>query len=137
MFLELRDGTGFLQAVLTGQLCQSYDALILQPESSVSLFGTLVPVKEGQKAEGGHELQVDYWELVQCAPPGKVQNSLQTINYTYLGGIENVLNKDADVDKQLDFRHLVIRGEKTSKILKIRSHLMQGNDYVIILRLTH
>ena len=71
MFLELRDGTGFLQAVLTGQLCQSYDALILQPESSVSLFGTLVPVKEGQKAEGGHELQVDYWELVQCAPPGK------------------------------------------------------------------
>lgn len=76
MFLELRDGTGFLQAVLTSQLCQSYDALILQPESSVSLFGTLVPVKEGQKAEGGHELQVDYWELVQCAPPGKVQNSL-------------------------------------------------------------
>jgi len=111
MFLELRDGTGFLQAVLTSQLCQSYDALILQPESSVSLFGTLVPVKEGQKAEGGHELQVDYWELVQCAPPG---------------GIENVLNKDADVDKQLDFRHLVIRGEKTSKILKIRSHLMQA-----------
>ena len=73
MFLELRDGTGFLQAVLTGQLCQSYDALILQPESSVSLFGTLVPVKEGQKAEGGHELQVDYWELVQCAPPGKLK----------------------------------------------------------------
>merc|ERR1711990_1122502 len=26
----------------------------------------------------------------------------------------------------LDFRHLVIRGEKTSKILKIRSHLMQA-----------
>ena len=39
---------------------------------------------------------------------------------------ENELNKDADVDKQLDFRHLVIRGEKTSKILKVRSHLMQG-----------
>ena len=53
IFIELRDGTGFLQAVLTGQLCQSYEALILQPESSVTLFGTLVAVKEGQKAEGG------------------------------------------------------------------------------------
>ena len=52
---------------------------------------------------------------------------------TYLGGIENVLNKDADVDKQLDFRHLVIRGEKTSKILKIRSHLMQGNHFYMII----
>jgi len=111
IFIELRDGTGFLQAVLTGELCASYEALILQPESSVTLFGTLVPVKEGQKAEGGHELQCDYWELIHCAPPG---------------GIENELNKEADVDTQLDFRHLVIRGEKTSKILKIRSHLMQA-----------
>ena len=111
IFIELRDGTGFIQAVLEGKLCNTYNALMLQPESTVTLFGTIVEVKEGQKAEGGHELQVDYWELIHLAPPG---------------GIENVLNKDADVDKMLDFRHLVIRGEKTSKILKIRSHLMQG-----------
>jgi len=115
MFINLRDGTGYLQAVLSDKLCQTYDALILQPESSVTLYGTLTEVPSGKTAEGGHELIVDYWELVHCAPPG---------------GMDSIVNSKSDVDTLFDNRHLVIRQEETSKILKIRSFLMQGNDAV-------
>jgi len=34
--------------------------------------------------------------------------------------------QEADVDLKLDNRHLVIRDENTSKILRIRSYLMQA-----------
>jgi len=111
MFLVVRDGTGYLQCVLTDKLCQTYDALVLQPEATVELQGKLEAVPEGKNAEGGHELKVDFWKMIANAPPG---------------GVENVVNKEADPDTLFDNRHLVIRGEKTSKILKIRSHLMQA-----------
>uniref|UniRef100_U5ETV1 Asparagine--tRNA ligase, cytoplasmic n=1 Tax=Corethrella appendiculata TaxID=1370023 RepID=U5ETV1_9DIPT len=111
MFITLRDGTAFLQCVLTDKLCQTYNALVLTTESSIQLFGTLEEVPEGKSAPGGHELTVDYWELIGLAPPG---------------GADNILNEDANPDVQLDNRHIVIRGENTSKILKMRSIVMQA-----------
>ncbi|CAO1423852.1 unnamed protein product [Diamesa hyperborea] len=111
MFITLRDGYGFLQCVLNNQLCQSYEAIVLSTESSVTLYGTLNVVPEGKSAPGGHEMNVDFWELVGLAPAG---------------GADNILNEDAHPDVQLDNRHMMIRGENTSKILKMRSVVMQA-----------
>lgn len=109
IFITLRDGTGFLQTVLNDKLCQTLDALTLQTEATVKLFGTIKLVPEGKSAPGGHELQCDYWQLVCNAPPG---------------GIDHVLNKECHVDIQLDQRHLMLRGETLSKIMQFRSILM-------------
>lgn len=111
MFIMLRDGTGFLQSVLADKLCQTYNGLILQTEATVRLYGTLEAVQEGQKAPGNHELQVDYWELIGNGPPG---------------GIDNVLNEESHIDIQLDQRHLMLRGEKLSKIMIFRSFLVHA-----------
>lgn len=111
MFITLRDGTGFLQCVLSDILCQTFDAIVLSTESSVQLFGTLNTVPKGKVAPGGHELSVDYWELIGLAPPG---------------GADAILNEEAHPDVQLDNRHIMIRGENTSKILKMRSVVMQA-----------
>ncbi|XP_063229759.1 asparagine--tRNA ligase, cytoplasmic [Bacillus rossius redtenbacheri] len=111
MFVTLRDGTGFLQCVLNDSLCQTYEAVVLSTESTVLLYGTVKLLPEGKSAPGGHELQVDYWELVGLAPPG---------------GADSILNEDALPDVQLDNRHIMIRGENTSRILKMRSVVMQA-----------
>uniref|UniRef100_A0A8C2AWS2 Asparagine--tRNA ligase, cytoplasmic n=1 Tax=Cyprinus carpio TaxID=7962 RepID=A0A8C2AWS2_CYPCA len=92
LFIVLRDGTGFLQCVLT-------DKLVLS-----------VGVPEAEMAPGGHELHCDFWELIGLAPAG---------------GADNLLNEESDVDVQLNNRHMMIRGENVSKILKVRSAVTQ------------
>lgn len=62
------------------------------------------------QAPGGHELHCDFWELVGLAPAG---------------GADNLLNEESDVDVQLNNRHMLIRGENVSKILRIRSNVTQ------------
>lgn len=110
-FLVLRDGTGFLQVVLSDTLCQTFDFLQLQTEATVECFGTLQAVKEGAEAPGGHELICDYWALIHNAPPG---------------GISHVLTEQSDPSIQLDNRHLVHRGEEASKMLKVRHFLLRS-----------
>ncbi|KAL4711861.1 hypothetical protein ACJJTC_006030 [Scirpophaga incertulas] len=104
-FITLRDGTGYLQCVLHGVLCQTYNALVLSTESSVIIYGKI------EAAPGGHELTADYWELIGLAPPG---------------GADAILNEEALPDVQLDNRHIMIRGENTSKVMRARAVVMRA-----------
>lgn len=54
---------------------------------------------------------MDYWELIGLAPPG---------------GADSLLNEEALPDVQAENRHIMIRGENTSKILRMRSVLLQA-----------
>ena len=108
MFIILRDGSGFLQCVLSKALCQQAQELNLQTEATLSLTGLLKELPPGKSAPGGHELQVEKIDLIGNAPPG---------------GIDNALNEESGVDVQLDQRHLMLRGENLSRIMLFRSLL--------------
>jgi len=110
MFIVLRDGTGFLQCVLNGEMCQTYDAILLSTEATIMVCGKIQAVPEGKKAPRNCELIVDYWQIVGHSPAG---------------GADNILNEESSVDVQLDNRHMMIRGENTSKILRLRSIVTQ------------
>ncbi|EPY82703.1 asparagine--tRNA ligase, cytoplasmic [Camelus ferus] len=86
--------------------CQCYNGVLLSTESSVAVYGMLNLTPKGKQAPGGHELSCDFWELIGLAPAG---------------GADNLINEESDVDVQLNNRHMMIRGENMSKILKARS----------------
>ncbi|KAF8058784.1 asparaginyl-tRNA synthetase [Lyophyllum atratum] len=111
IFLVIRDGTGFLQAVLSGTAASTYEALTLTLESSVEIVGTLQAVPEGKQAPGGHELIVDYWRTLGAAPGAE-------------DAFTNRLNEKSDPSIQADLRHLVLRGETASGVLRLRSYLL-------------
>ncbi|KAJ7807869.1 hypothetical protein B0H14DRAFT_3482918 [Mycena olivaceomarginata] len=113
IFIVLRDGTGYLQAVLTGTSTQTYEALTLALESTVELVGTLQVVPEGKTAPGGHELAVDYWRLIGGSPGGDDAFSTR-------------LNEHSDPSIQADLRHLVLRGETASSVLRLRAALLSA-----------
>ena len=87
MFITLRDGTDYLQCVLNGDMCQTYEAIMLTTESTVAIYGVISPVPEGKTAPGGHELAADFWELIGSAPSG---------------GADSIQNTKSIPDVQLD-----------------------------------
>ncbi|GAA6032100.1 hypothetical protein JCM8097_007073 [Rhodosporidiobolus ruineniae] len=112
-FVVLRDGTGYLQCVLTGRLSQTYDALTLTLESTVQITGVINQLPEGKTAPDNHELTADWFAVVGKAPGGDE-------------AISNKVAEDADPALLADSRHLVIRGENASAILKVRSALLSS-----------
>ncbi|KAF2445738.1 asparaginyl-tRNA synthetase [Karstenula rhodostoma CBS 690.94] len=109
MFITLRDGYGFMQVILQGQLAKTYDALTLTRETSMEILGELREVPEGAHAPNGRELHADYYKI----HPG----------WQAAGGddaITNRVSKDTEHATLLDLRHLTLRGETASKVLIVR-----------------
>ncbi|KAF2101740.1 asparaginyl-tRNA synthetase [Rhizodiscina lignyota] len=109
LFITLRDGYGFLQCVLTGDLARTYDALTLTRETSMEIFGEMWEVPAGAHAPDNRELHADYYIITR---KGKAA-----------GGEDAITNKvqaKGDVQTLLDLRHLTLRGEKVSAVMFVR-----------------
>jgi asparaginyl-tRNA synthetase len=106
---------------------QTYDALTLTLESTVELVGTLQAVPDGKTAPGGHELIVDYWKVLGAAPgaddafSNRINEVLSPILKCRV--LSPTLQK-SDPSIMADLRHLVLRGETASNILRLRSALL-------------
>lgn len=110
-FITLRDGTGYLQAVLSGDLAKARITQELTLESTVSIKGVINKLPEGKSAPGGVELKADYYEVVGLAPSGE-------------DSFTNKVQEKADPSLLLDQRHLTIRGESLSAVLRVRAALL-------------
>ncbi|CAF1173940.1 unnamed protein product [Adineta steineri] len=105
MFVVLRDENIFFIVQ-----CQTYDAITLSSEATICVYGVVRPIPEGQTAPGNQELVADYFEVIGHSPPD---------------GADTLLNEEFHPDIQLDNRHMMLRGENISKILRLRSIVTQ------------
>ncbi|KAH6624414.1 hypothetical protein B0J18DRAFT_428185 [Chaetomium sp. MPI-SDFR-AT-0129] len=109
-FITLKDGYGYLSCILpAGDLTKNYDALMFALETALVLYGEIRAVPEGFKAPDNRELHVDYYQVLGAAPSD-------------LDAITNRVSMQQDPwDAQmLDNRHLVLRGENASSVMKLR-----------------
>jgi asparaginyl-tRNA synthetase len=107
-FLQVRDGTGTVQAVVVKKEVSSTTFAAtdtLTQESSLEMTGI---VRADPRAPGGHELQVNHVEVIQVAK-----------DYP-------ITPKDHGPGFLLDHRHLWLRSSKQHAILRIRSHVIQA-----------
>lgn len=112
-FLTLRDGTGYIQTVLAGDLAKARITQELTLESTVQIKGVIEKLPEGKTAPGGVELKADFYQVVGLAPAGE-------------DSFSNKVQENADPSLLLDQRHLTIRGETLSAVLKVRAALLSS-----------
>lgn len=112
-FITLRDGTGFLQCVLTGDLAKARQTQELTIESTVAIKGVISKLPEGKTAPGGVELKADYYKILGLAPGGE-------------DAFTNKIQEGADPSLLLDQRHLTLRGESLSAVMKVRAAFLKS-----------
>ncbi|MBZ5588918.1 MAG: asparagine--tRNA ligase [Acidobacteriia bacterium] len=107
-FLVVRDGSGYLQAVVfkTGVAEKVWaEAERVTQESSLCVMGT---VKEEKRAPGGVELQVEDLEIVQLCPEYPITP------------------KEHGPDFLLNNRHLWLRSKRQHAVMRVRNELTFG-----------
>ncbi|EKD17616.1 uncharacterized protein L3040_006738 [Drepanopeziza brunnea f. sp. 'multigermtubi'] len=109
-FLTLIDGYGHLQCVLTGNLTKTYEALTFAQGTSLALCGEMRKVLAGQTAPDNRELHVDFYKVIGASPSDA-------------DAITNRVSAQQDQweSAMLDSRHLVLRGDTASSVMKVRS----------------
>ena len=107
-FLSVRDGTGFIQAIVSKAAVgdeKFKQADHLSQETALIVHGT---VRADSRAPGGYELDVSDFEIVS-----------PSIDYP-------ITPKEHGVDYLLDRRHLWIRSEKQAAILRVRHEVVSA-----------
>lgn len=107
-FLQLRDGTGFMQAVVaksdvseeTFQLAKN-----LTQESSIYVTGTIV---EDSRSPFGYEMQVSELELIH-----------ESVDYP-------ITPKEHGTEFLMDHRHLWLRSKRQHAVMKIRNEIIRS-----------
>ncbi|MBN1374228.1 asparagine--tRNA ligase [Candidatus Dojkabacteria bacterium] len=109
IFLQIRDGYGFIQAVASKELGKDFDELSkVTIESSVSVTGV---VKKDDRSEGGHELSVTSAKVLCLSPddyPIAKKRDGSEHGATYL----------------FDHRHLWLRDKRQWAIIRIRDKII-------------
>ncbi|KAL8802456.1 MAG: hypothetical protein Q9200_006577 [Gallowayella weberi] len=113
IFLTLQDGYGLLQCVLTGTLTKTYDAITMTLETSLEIYGEMWEVPPEHHAPDNRELHADYYEVI-----GKAAGDKEAITTR--------VAPDADPQTLYDNRHLVLRGENSSSVMKVRAALLRA-----------
>jgi len=113
IFLTLKDGYGMMQCVFTGDLIKTYAAMTLTLETSLVIHGQLRSLPAGAKAPLDRELHADFFTIIGAAAGDKE-------------AITNKVQQDADPQTLMDNRHLVLRGETSSTVLKVRAAVLRA-----------
>ena len=113
IFLTLQDGYGELQCILAGQLTKTYEAMTLTRETTITVLGEMWEVPSKQHAPDGRELHVDHYKVMGRAPGDK-------------RALGTVLAPDADPQTLYNNRHLALRGDTLSSVMKVRSAVLDA-----------
>ncbi|KAE8376096.1 hypothetical protein BDV26DRAFT_266388 [Aspergillus bertholletiae] len=113
VFLTLTDGYGYLQCILTGDLVKTYDIMTLTIGTSMSIHGEMRAVPPKQHAPNDRELHADFFTIIGRAAGDKE-------------AITTRVAPDADPQTLYDNRHLVLRGETASAVMKVRAAALRA-----------
>lgn len=120
-FLNLRDGTGYLQAIVSkNEVSERVWNLIeeITQESSIYVYGKVV---EDKRSPGGVELHLKDLEIIQISLDFPIQP------------------KEHGIEFLMDLRHLWLRSKKQVAILKVRDEIIKAirdffyeRDFVLV-----
>lgn len=113
IFITLKDGYGQMQVVFGGDLIKTYAAMTLTLETALEIKGQLRELPPNAKAPLNRELHADFFRVIGAAAGDKE-------------AITNKVQAGGDVQTLLDQRHLALRGDVLSSVMKVRAAVMRA-----------